>query len=341
MRWVSPIGTQGRRTTEAVSLGGVDLPAEAPVAAVISAANRDPDALRRSRPLRHPPSQEPPCDLRLRPPLLLRPRLRPRPGADRAAAACSSASDRSSSSPAPAASSRAGSFARRAASRSDSPEYGSGTDDLPRACRSRRRSRGPDQADLRSLGVVRAPAPGRARARRRPRRAALAPAARRARERRARARRRRPHPRRVELALAAAVSRLRRLDGARGRRSRGGAGRDLRRQPRRHRARRRPGRAPGGRVGGRVRRLPVRGGRVHERRHDLQPDRLARRARACASGLSPPGLCRAHRHRLLQRGVTPFGRSRRRGRGHRLRLRSPACRSTRTGACAAATSMPR
>ena len=43
MRWLSPIGTQGRRTTEAVSLGGVDLPAEAPVAAVISAANRDPE----------------------------------------------------------------------------------------------------------------------------------------------------------------------------------------------------------------------------------------------------------------------------------------------------------
>jgi cytochrome P450 len=43
MRWLSPIGTQGRRTTAAVELGGARLPADAPVAAVISSANRDPD----------------------------------------------------------------------------------------------------------------------------------------------------------------------------------------------------------------------------------------------------------------------------------------------------------
>lgn len=41
MRWISPIGTQGRRTTRALELGGVELPADAPVAAVIASANRD------------------------------------------------------------------------------------------------------------------------------------------------------------------------------------------------------------------------------------------------------------------------------------------------------------
>jgi cytochrome P450 len=42
MRWISPIGTLGRRTTAEVELGGATLPADAPVAAVISSANRDP-----------------------------------------------------------------------------------------------------------------------------------------------------------------------------------------------------------------------------------------------------------------------------------------------------------
>ncbi len=41
MRWIAPIGTQGRRTTRALELGGVELPADAPVAAVIASANRD------------------------------------------------------------------------------------------------------------------------------------------------------------------------------------------------------------------------------------------------------------------------------------------------------------
>ena len=41
MRWIAPIGTQGRRTTARLELGGVELPADAPVAAVISSANRD------------------------------------------------------------------------------------------------------------------------------------------------------------------------------------------------------------------------------------------------------------------------------------------------------------
>ena len=43
MRWISPIGTQGRRTTAELELGGATLPADAPVAAVVAAANRDPD----------------------------------------------------------------------------------------------------------------------------------------------------------------------------------------------------------------------------------------------------------------------------------------------------------
>lgn len=43
MRWIAPIGTQGRRTTREVELGGVALPADAPIAAVIAAANRDPE----------------------------------------------------------------------------------------------------------------------------------------------------------------------------------------------------------------------------------------------------------------------------------------------------------
>lgn len=42
MRWISPIGTQGRRVVAPTSLGGAELPADAPVAAVIAAANRDP-----------------------------------------------------------------------------------------------------------------------------------------------------------------------------------------------------------------------------------------------------------------------------------------------------------
>ncbi len=41
MRWISPIGTQGRRTTAPTTLGGVELQADAPIAAVISSANRD------------------------------------------------------------------------------------------------------------------------------------------------------------------------------------------------------------------------------------------------------------------------------------------------------------
>ncbi len=41
MRWIAPIGTLGRRTVRELELGGADLPAEAPVAAVISSANRD------------------------------------------------------------------------------------------------------------------------------------------------------------------------------------------------------------------------------------------------------------------------------------------------------------
>jgi cytochrome P450 len=41
LRWVAPIGTQMRQTTEPVSLGGVTIPANAPVASVLSSASRD------------------------------------------------------------------------------------------------------------------------------------------------------------------------------------------------------------------------------------------------------------------------------------------------------------
>ncbi len=41
MRWIAPIGTQGRRATGPVELGGVTLEADAPIAAVLASANRD------------------------------------------------------------------------------------------------------------------------------------------------------------------------------------------------------------------------------------------------------------------------------------------------------------
>ncbi len=43
MRWISPIGTLGRRATAELELDGATVPADAPVAAVISSANRDPE----------------------------------------------------------------------------------------------------------------------------------------------------------------------------------------------------------------------------------------------------------------------------------------------------------
>jgi cytochrome P450 len=41
LRWMAPIGTQMRQTTEAVPLGGVTIPAGVPVAAILSSASRD------------------------------------------------------------------------------------------------------------------------------------------------------------------------------------------------------------------------------------------------------------------------------------------------------------
>jgi cytochrome P450 len=41
IRWVAPIGTQMRQTTEPVSLGGVTIPADSPVASILSSASRD------------------------------------------------------------------------------------------------------------------------------------------------------------------------------------------------------------------------------------------------------------------------------------------------------------
>ncbi|MFE0018196.1 cytochrome P450 [Mesorhizobium sp. NPDC059054] len=41
LRWIAPIGTQTKQTTRAVELGGASIPAGAPVAALVSSANRD------------------------------------------------------------------------------------------------------------------------------------------------------------------------------------------------------------------------------------------------------------------------------------------------------------
>ncbi len=41
LRWVAPIGTQMRQTTEPVTLGGVTIPTGSPVASVLSSASRD------------------------------------------------------------------------------------------------------------------------------------------------------------------------------------------------------------------------------------------------------------------------------------------------------------
>jgi cytochrome P450 len=43
LRWISPIGTQTRQATAGIELGGAVIPAGAPVGALVSAANRDPD----------------------------------------------------------------------------------------------------------------------------------------------------------------------------------------------------------------------------------------------------------------------------------------------------------
>ena len=96
-------------------------------------------------------------------------------------------------------------------------------------------------------------------------------------------RRRRPRARREPRPAAAALLRLHRLLGPRDRRDRRRARRLLRRQPRRLGRRRLRGRGAGGALGGRVRRLPGRGGLVHERRHRVEPDGADRGARAGAA----------------------------------------------------------
>ena len=54
------------------SIGGVAMPAGTYVHLCIGAANRDPDPVPRSRPLRHPPPSQPPPGVRLRHPHLRR-----------------------------------------------------------------------------------------------------------------------------------------------------------------------------------------------------------------------------------------------------------------------------
>ena len=100
----------------------------------------------------------------------------------------------------------------------------------------------------------------------------------------------------------------------------GGAGRrpgvGLRRQPRHARRRRRPGRAPGAGLGGPVRGLSGHRRRVHERRHDLEPDGARRGARVRAARASarrashgrPAALyCSAEAHYSVQRAAEVLG----------------------------------
>lgn len=76
LRWVAPIGTQTRQTTRPIELGGVTIPAGAPVAALVSSASRDES--RFSDPDRFDINRDEGQSrrLRLRPSFLLGPLLR-------------------------------------------------------------------------------------------------------------------------------------------------------------------------------------------------------------------------------------------------------------------------
>ena len=87
MRWISPIGTQGRRTVATTTLGGVELPEGR--AGGRGDLLRQPrrDAIRGPRRIRHPPAEAARRHVRVRSSLLLRPCLRARARANRAQAA--------------------------------------------------------------------------------------------------------------------------------------------------------------------------------------------------------------------------------------------------------------
>ena len=150
-----------------------------------------------------------------------------------------------------------------------------------------------------------APRAGRARPGSGAGRAARLRPARPAGRRRVRARRRRARARRERLPLAPALPRLHRLERPGDGRARLRARRHLRREPRHVGRRRRPHRGAGAALGRRLRRLPARRGRVHQRRHDVQPHRPARRARARAARRAP----RRRRRPRAPRSTAPTRRT--------------------------------
>ena len=196
--------------------------------------------------------------------------------------------------------------------------------DLPALADREARARLAHPRDRRRVGVVRPPARRRAGAG--PRRspsgspptlpdlpgdaeAALADAALRA--------------RRERLPLAPAVPRLHRLERPRDGRARLRARRHLRREPRHLGRRRRPDRGAGAALGRGLRRLPARRGRVHQRRHDVEPHRAARRARARAARRALRRRRRPRGRRLLLRRGAPLDRARGRGVRAGLARRAP------------------
>ena len=147
--------------------------------------------------------------------------------------------------------------------------------------------------------------------------------------------------RRVGLAVAAALSRLRRLDRARGRGARGGPGRHLRRQPRRHGPRRRSrrGRRRCSWVAEFVGYPCAEGAFTSGGMISNLTGLLVARERALP-GCRVDGFAGRQRRRLLLRRGAPLDRPRGRGRRHRLGLRAPH-RPWTTGAGCASTSSTR
>ena len=197
---------------------------------------------------------------------------------------------------------------------------------------------GAGAADRGGMGVVR-PAPGGgAGTGRRPGGAAGRAAARAGRGPARRPGRRGQRPGREHLAVAAALPGLRGLHRARGRGPGRGPGRHLRREPGRHRPRRRLRGGPGAALGGRADRVPRVRGSLHQRGHDVEPDRAAHGPRGRDAGLADHRLRRHQRRRLLLGRGAPLGgacgrggRPRRTGRAQAGHRRRPARAARRRG----------
>jgi cytochrome P450 len=80
LRYASPVQTFFRTTTRDVEVGGVAIGAGEKVLLFLAAANRDPPALARPGPVRHPAPRQRACRLRLWHPCLRRGRVRPAGG---------------------------------------------------------------------------------------------------------------------------------------------------------------------------------------------------------------------------------------------------------------------